>query len=439
MPKQSLATPAQPNTLHQVLECLHRDVVAIAIVTLLLAVLGAAAGVFTHSVTSTAQLILAPPPFQAMPEEDELAAMVADPMDVKTAVLLCTSDETLAATRDRLNEEMTLSKPVKNLRQIEQALSYTVTIAKETPYEVLYSPIIELTAKAASPADARTMVDAWAQECVNAARTYQEAYQLPMSAALRQEGQTTEDAYVAAEQEYAAFTREHIIPLYEDRVKVLIETMGELEKSRTTLLQSVNEARAKADAYGKSLASEEPKLTLEWGASEPLSGALSRVAGTTPAPTGGDGPEGAIVRGETVNTTYWAMQAERADAEAEWASCSAQLDALDLLLEARRKELDKTQATLSAALVEEQRLKRVVELYGGVYMNTRGKATFAQVAEQLADTPQLQVLSGGAEWQKSRLARALANGILAAFFGLLMAASASIAMRLVLKPALEQG
>jgi hypothetical protein len=63
------------------------------------------------------------------------------------------------------------------------------------------------------------------------------------------------------------------------------------------------------------------------------------------------------------------------------------------------------------------------------------KREFAQVAGGL-DNPPIQVVSEGAEWPLPRFRRAIAFGGVAGVLGLLAAACASAAYRMVLKPVL---
>jgi len=88
----------------KIVECLRKDRTRIAVVVVLLTITGAALGRMTRSTTSTAQLVMTPIPlresFDPEKQADVLPRMISRPMDVKTASLICLSDEVLRTTCD---------------------------------------------------------------------------------------------------------------------------------------------------------------------------------------------------------------------------------------------------------------------------------------------------------------------------------------------------
>ena len=165
---------------------LRKDLVKILAVAVVAAGAGGAAGNSSTSVSATAQLVLAPLPMRDnyWTEKDEqqyaaedigLVRMVPAPLHAKTAVILCMSDETLRRTIERANAPGVLSSPLGPLNAARSALATEISTEMETPYEIRHSPVIRLKATAKTPLDAQALANAWATECIAAAKTFRAA------------------------------------------------------------------------------------------------------------------------------------------------------------------------------------------------------------------------------------------------------------------------
>ena len=125
------------------------------------------------SATSNAQLVLTPIPVYAENQnevEDIPTKLLVEPLDIRSAALLCKSDETLLRTQKLLEK-----KPLKDLPSLAAlrgSLQCEITIAAESPMEIAYSPILRLSAAADTPARAKQRVDAWSEACVAMAVEY---------------------------------------------------------------------------------------------------------------------------------------------------------------------------------------------------------------------------------------------------------------------------
>lgn len=414
----------------------------ILLTTLVFAVAGATIGKLSTSVTSTAQLVVAPMPFLKSPDgTDPIARMIAGDINVKTVVLLCTSDETFQKTFDTLSRPETLSTPPKTLNQLKSALSHRITIEKETPYDLDYSPILELTARAKVPSDARTMVNAWAAACEESAKRYQQAFHTPSVKAFETELASVFSRYDEAQKDYAKFQNENILEFLKARLTTVVASIAELEKSRTTLLKSITENKARVESLHIVLEDEAPKITVDW---RPSSSILMILAGSLGINKDLSKPEGErpetgppLLQIEHINDNYMTLRENLAMARVGLAAGKAGLDDLDSLLALRGKELLDYQDELTAAVIEDARLKTIVDTYTGAYSNVLGKMEFAQIAKKLTETPQVRVLSEGAEWRMPRFRQAILLGFGAGVCGFILAACYSIFIRLVFAPVLR--
>ena len=186
MPEADNPLPRLRHSAALVAAALRKDLVKILAVAVVAAGAGGAAGNFSTSVSATAQLVLTPLPMrdnywiekdeqQYAPEDIGLVRMVPAPLHAKTAVILCTSDDTLRRTMERANAPGILSSPLGSLNATRGALATEISTEMETPYEIRHSPIIKLRATAKAPLDAQALANAWAAECIEAARSFQAA------------------------------------------------------------------------------------------------------------------------------------------------------------------------------------------------------------------------------------------------------------------------
>lgn len=430
------------NHARAVFEALRRDRVLIILAVVVVAAGSALFGKMTQTVKSSAQLVLTPLPLKvqsqrdAQNQTDDLAAMIAEPMDVKTAVLLCTSDNTYSETYQALNQPGALKKEIQSLDALRDALSFEITIEKETPYDLQYSPIIRLTAEGPNPADAKTMVDTWAENCVNAAENYLKLSQSPSAEGFAERAQKARDAYADAEKAYWDHRRKEYVPYYEARVQELIATIGGLESARPTLLQNVEEAGAKTEKLTEDLEAEPKTFAVKWTPSSALLDAFADKMGQT-ARGAHEVSNQDFLEIEQINENYPEIRGNLVTARADLAGFQAQLEQLDQLIAERTEELRRMQAKLADASIEDEKLRRRTDIYSEAYLDAAAKSEYAQMAEALGARPQLQILSQGAEWRMPRFRRAILFGAVGGFWALVLACVVSIVSRVVLKPLLE--
>lgn len=146
----------------QVLQALRKDWLIIVLFGLLLGIAGGFAGAWNARALSRAQLLHAPLPLREAMDKDPLGRMIAEPIRVRTIALVCESDATLARTLEILGGHAA----GWNLNRLRRQLNVDIAIAEETPSETIFSPLIALTASAQSPEEAKKIVDAWANACV---------------------------------------------------------------------------------------------------------------------------------------------------------------------------------------------------------------------------------------------------------------------------------
>ena len=149
----------------------RRDGVRIWALAVVIAAVGGYSAWREPQATSTAQLVLTTIPVYAENQneiEDIPTKLLAVPLDVKSASLLCKSDETLRRTLEALGgADAAISLP-----GLRDSLRCEFSIAEESPMEIVFSPILKLTARAKNPAEAKRRADTWAKVCVEMAREY---------------------------------------------------------------------------------------------------------------------------------------------------------------------------------------------------------------------------------------------------------------------------
>lgn len=423
--------------LRAVMQALRKDVVYILIGTLLFGVMGGVVGKLTNQSKSRAQLVLTPMPLRAKGGDDALATMMAPSLDVTSLSLLCMGDEVLERTFTRVNESGQLSAPIMNITKLKNRLDFEVTIAKETPYDLTYAPILELTAKDSNPADAKTIVNTWGAVVSEAATRFQDAVQQPAVKALDDRVEQLGRDLESAETESEKFWTENNIDYIKVRLEDVVGMINSIKKSRTEIQCALVAERSNLESYGKAITEYEPKLTLGWMPSKPLLDMIGPKIGIT-APKG-DAASGAdaltpLLSSEHLNTIYWELKGKITAAEAGVASKEAQLKEQDTVISELEKERAELQASYATTLTGKNRLGRKFEIAQGVYTNIKMKHEYAQVAG-LIKHPVLQIISQGAEWPLPRFRWIILFAGIGLCLGVMFCAALSVMYRVILQPA----
>ncbi len=425
--------------LRDMVQSVRKDIVYIFIGALLLGVVGTGVGKLTNTSTSCAQLVLTPMPLRAAKGiEDPLAVMMATPLDVTSLSMLCMGDEVLARTLTRVNESGQLSAPIMTIRKLKSRLSFLVTIAKETPYDLTYAPILELTAKCSVAADAPLLVNTWGAVVSEAATRFQDAVQKPAAEALDERLSVLGKELEAAEMESEKFWTENNIDYIKVRLEDIVGMINSIKKSRTELQCQLVGERANLESYTKAIAEYQPKITLGWLPSKPLLDILgSKIGVTVPkedASKVGDALT-PLLSSEHLNTIYWELKGKITAADAGVFSREAQLKEQDSLIEGLEKERLELQANYALTLTGKNRLGRKVQIVEAIYANIKSKHEYAQVAGQIKH-PVLQVISQGSEWPLPRFRWMIMFGTVAFCVGLMFCTAFSVMYRMILQPAL---
>ncbi len=437
MPQSEPASEGYVLYVKGILAALRRDCLKIILFAVLAAAAAAGLGKMSNSVSSTAQLLLTPLPLHARQEEDALATMLAPPIDATTVSLLCMSDDVLKKTMEALNAGGQLKEPIKYVNSLKSALRYRVSVAKETPYEVEYSPVIELTAFAASPTDAQLMVNAWAEQVVTAAAAFRDMIQKPAAIAIEEQTNAVQSDLMVAEDESEAFWAKNSEEYVKARLEEVVALINSLKRQRTELEHNMTAEKAEVVALEEALAQEQPNLTLKWRAPESVVGLLAGKLGATPPKDGeGDAVDNVFLESEETNAVYWEIRGQIAATRAGVAAKEAQFQELEKLVNGLEEERTLLQAQHARLTTEKSRVGRRLERLEGAYSNMGDKREYARVAGQL-DSPPVQILSHGTEWRMPRFRRAILFGGVAGFVALFAAMFASVGYRMVLKPALE--
>jgi len=326
-----------------------------------------------------------------------------------------------------------LYREIKELVRLKKSLNFKITIAKETPYETVYSPVIELTAKARTPFETQLIVNTWAKVCVDAAEKFQRANQGPAQEAFAEQANAMLTTLHDAEQEYEEFRKEHNLIHLQARLETLVKVLTNFDDIRAQLQQEKEQSKARAAVFEAQKQAEDPKITLDWIPSEGLLATLGEKLGTTVSDEA-VGRQALSV--EQINDIYIRVSAELALDLAMQSGAEAQLTHLERLVETYDKELRDVQVELAQTETEDTRLARNVEILEEAYKDAASKREYAQLASKL-DQPPLQLLSGGTEWRAPRFRRAIAFGFAAGAWGFLAASFLSVFVRMVLKPALK--
>ncbi|MBP8130825.1 MAG: hypothetical protein KA184_14700 [Candidatus Hydrogenedentes bacterium] len=438
--------------LEKAVACLIQDWIPILLATLALGLLGAVAGKTTNSVASTAYLVLSPLPLRTgTTEMDELAQMIAEPLDPTTLSLLCVSDEVLQSTLDAYNarvEEYNADEngeygpdTMEDLWSLHNALQYEITIAKETPYETIQSPILKLLAKGSSAAQAKLLVDVWAEECVKAAQRYQTTRHGPSVEAFVQQTQEQLDKLTTVDQRVRDFWTNNNPELLQEQLNLMISLSRNYQDSIWETEQEIMQEEARVASLQTALQQVESTIKLRWEPPQRLLQMLGGglASGLVPVAPEAAGPEAAKPEAllmEQENPVYTRLATEVAISEATVAGGEAKLKKLGELLKQIDEERVRLQQQSAATKLELEKIVRDSEIATAAYKSAAEKLEFARIAQTLQQ-PELQLLSKGAEWPLPRFRRAILFGAFAAFVGLLGSAFLSVAYRLILRPFLE--
>jgi len=428
--------------LRDILLCLRKDAFKIALATIVVAAMGAGIGKYTNVSSSSAQLVLTPIPLRAKATEDALAVMLAAPLDVTSMSLLCKSDQVLEETRDKLNqlyEKGEFSAPIKYITKLSTKLSFSVTIAKETPYELTYTPVLQLFAKAKDPADAKMMVNTWAEVVAGAAKKFQDAVQMPAAHALEERVGDLKEQLKQAEVDNEKFLTESNVRYMEARMEEVISLIVNFMQTKAELQSELIAERGSLEGYTREIASEVPTVPCKVEPSAEFVEAIANRLGL-PAPKTDAAGEAADTKNllsiDHLNMVYFETRAKMVAASAGIAQREAQIAEIDARVEALEKERVELQAQYARVTTEQMRIQRTLERVETAYTNVALKQEFASVAGKL-DHPVLQVISRGTAWPLPRFRRAIMFGGVSGMFGIFAAAAISVFLRMIIRPALE--
>lgn len=413
--------------------CIRQDIGPIVLVAVALGLIGLVAGIRSNYATSTAQLLLTPLPLRAATTEDNLAKMIAEPLDVITASRLCTSDEALRVTMEKLNESGEFRRELDDLNRLRRALSFEVTVVKETPYETEYSPVLQLRARGRTAGEARLMVNSWADVSVELAERYRERQQNLAERAFTTQKVQLLESLSEAEGEIEAFLRENNLEFVEQRLEQLVDLTTRYLDLRAEIEQEVIDAKAKVAALNTILDTQEPAIRLRWTPSGRLTDWVGGqiLTDETGEETGGD-----FLTQEQLNPVYTNILSEAAQIQGTIDGKVARLERLDEQLAEFAIEMREMQEEDARLKREDRRLERAAEIIEGAYMDAAVKANFARMANEL-DQPGIQLLSPGAEWRVPRFRRGILFGFAGGVAGFVGAAALSARLRLVVLPAVE--
>jgi uncharacterized protein involved in exopolysaccharide biosynthesis len=416
-----------------ILRTLWSDRRPIALLALALAIVGAGLGKWNQTVASTAQLVLTPLPLRAGSSNDALAQLVSEPMEVRTARLICLSDEAISRTLNRLRDEGKLSAPPRDIDTLRRALSIEVTIEKETPYETVFSPVIQMQAKGATAAEAKIMVDTWSAVCVELAAAYKDLREGPLASEFKVRADELLKDLNAIESEIQRFWSENNIELTNQRLNQLIGQVNELRVIQKNQEHEAIRERARLAAYEKTLSTEQEKRELRWTPSSGLAEAAEKALGLNAA----GGKNDSVLVQEVTNPVYESITEKRALSEATIESALAETKNIEQTLAEYEAEMRALQVRNAELRREEKRLARENAVAEEAYKNALLKARYLEVVGKV-NQPYLQVLSKGAEWRKPRFRTAILWGAAGAVLGLCLGACVSLGHRLVIAPALRQ-
>ncbi len=397
--------------LPEIVACFLKNRRRIVLWAVLFGMLGAGFGWMTQSARSTAQLLYAPAaPLRDTGTEDAVEKILQIPIDMKSIGLLCTSDHTYQQTLDALNSSGMFRTPL-DLSSLKQALKYEITISKETPYDLVYAPIIQLTATAAAPRQAQFMVNTWAQQCQEAGERYQEMFHKAAQERLDEQVQALLSKYQEDQAAYAEFKKNNILDLYESRITGLIDSINKLEVSRDITRQKKAEAAAQITSTETALTAEDERLSVKWKAPNEV---VQQLLRTSVQPSVGSLDEvtnqNTVIEIEQLNANYMELRNKLAEAQINLSAEQARLDDVDELIQQRTSELRALQEQTVEASNTDSLLSYETSISGNAYSSMLARSEQAKVALTLSEIPLLQVFAEGAEWPVSPITRPLLFG-----------------------------
>jgi hypothetical protein len=417
--------------LRLLLSSLRQDLRALIAVALVLALVGGVAGKLSNKTTSSAQLVLTPLPLRtavSSMSEDDLAEMIAEPMDIKTAALVCTSDEVLSKTMAELNASGKLATPMKALQTLRDAVGTQVTVARESPMEIVYSPVIQLFAKGKSPAEAKLIVDTWAKQCEELGKVFQQKRHANAARGFKLRADHLRGELDTAEDALEAFRREDSIEYYKESLKTLTLQIADTNKLLSLAEQDYADEQAKYEVLSKAVVGGQPAQKLQLS---PSSKFLKMLPGAGALDTATQGSSN-LFDLEVINPIYeLEMTAGSAAAGYE-----ARRNRLQLELNGFLEQMDALEQQHGRVDRKDRELDREMKLLAKAYEDAALRFKYAEVVSELAQ-PEIQILSHGAEWRLPRFRRALSLAGSSAVLGFILAALVSIAMRRIILPAFE--
>jgi hypothetical protein len=414
-----------------VLNCLRRDWFPILLVTLIVGICGGLFGKWTNTTSSSAQLLLTPVPLTTATSkttEDDLAEMIAQPMDIRTAALLCKSDEVLSETRDTLNSSGKLESPVKALQSLNSALSYEISVAKESPMQIEYSPILRLSAKGDSPEASKLIVDTWADICVKLAKRFQEQQHTPAFNAFQVRTGALKLQLDAAEERLEEFRRDNSLTYYQKSIESLITRIALSKDALAESEQDYFEQQATFEHMANTPSGGKLTQQLNLNPSDAVLNFLSKQPEALTPET----PSTNLLSLEVLNPLYELETVAAASA----AGFKAQMEKINEELLAFAGEMKQMQIDYARIEKLDRAYERELTILEKAYQDAALKTHYAEMAAKMKQ-PALQILSHGAQWRMPRFRRAIAFGCSAAMNAFILAMLASVLIRLVIRPALE--
>jgi hypothetical protein len=151
-----------------------------------------------------------------------------------------------------------------------------------------------------------------------------------------------------------------------------------------------------------------------------------------------DNPESpSALSQEVINPLYDYLRQQLAETQVRIGGTEVRLQRLSEDLKNFENQINTLQAKRAHIRHMESQLQREVDLYKTQYQDAAIKNSYAVMASHL-DHPMLSVLSKGAEWRMPRFRRAILFGVGAGVFGFGIAIGLSLALRLIVRPALKQ-
>lgn len=307
-------------------------------------------------------------------------------------------------------------------------LDFEVTTEKETPYEVTYSPIIQLMAKASKGEDAKIIVDTWAEVCQEQAKKYQQIRFMHLADVLRPQSDEQERILTEAEQRLEDFWKTHNIEVVQQEINSLVGLTTNYIESEAKFQQDIIEEKARISVFQQVLETEKPTIPLRWIPSGKVLSLLAQQLGVSSDISNESNGAELLLR-EEINTVNEKVRGEVALSQGKVGATEARLQELRRLL----KEFDTRMQTLMGELAQaktlEKRLNREVDIASKIYNDVKVNYEMARIAEKLQQ-PDLQILAYGAEWPTSRVLRPALFAVVGFAFAFLAACFISVFYRL---------